>query len=126
MDPRGNTDRDDTPHSYRRPLLHRTWMSATTASAVPALLTMTQYAGTLAAARCLALQGVAVIVAADHLLAPALWSRAVSRRLACPAVERGPAALAQWLLELGAREPGAVLYPTSDELAWLISRHRDA
>jgi predicted ATP-grasp superfamily ATP-dependent carboligase len=92
---------------------------------VPALLTMTHYAGTLAAARCLARQGVKVIVAADHLLAPTLWSRSVSRRLPCPAVNRGPTALLEWLFDFGRREPGAVLYPTSDDLAWMISRHRD-
>jgi predicted ATP-grasp superfamily ATP-dependent carboligase len=30
-----------------------------------------------------------------------------------------------WLLEFGSRSPGMVLYPTSDELAWIISAHRD-
>ena len=86
---------------------------------------MTQYAGTLAAARCLAQHDVPVIVASDHLLAPALWSRAVSRRKACPGLERGPSALLEWLLAFGRREPGAVLYPTSDDVAWMLSRHRD-
>jgi predicted ATP-grasp superfamily ATP-dependent carboligase len=86
---------------------------------------MPQYAGTLAAARCLAQRGVRVVVASDHLLAPALWSRAVSRRRPCPSLIRGPSALLEWLLAFGRREPGAVLYPTSDDLAWMLSRHRD-
>ena len=86
---------------------------------------MTQYAGTLAAARCLDQQGVRVIVGSDHLLAPALWSRAVSSRLPCPALDRGPADMLEWLLAFGEREPGAVLYPTSDDLAWMLARHQD-
>lgn len=95
------------------------------ASTIPALLTKANYACALAAARCLAAYGVSVIVAADHLLAPALWSRTVARRLPCPTLERGPTKLLRWLLRFGEREPGAVLYPTSDDVAWLVARHRD-
>jgi predicted ATP-grasp superfamily ATP-dependent carboligase len=31
----------------------------------------------------------------------------------------------QWLLDFGRRRPGYVLYPTSDELAWLLAANRD-
>lgn len=92
----------------------------------PVLLLMPEYVGTLAAARCLRKKGVPVHVASSQPLAPALWSRGVKRRLHSPAFKRGPTPVLEWLLEHGAREPGAVLYPTCDELAWLISRHKDA
>jgi D-aspartate ligase len=100
-------------------------MHSSLASAIPALLTKAHYACVLAAARCLAAYGVSVIVAADHLLAPTLWSRTVARRLPCPALDSGPTKLLHWLLRFGGREPGAVLYPTSDDVAWTIARNRD-
>jgi predicted ATP-grasp superfamily ATP-dependent carboligase len=93
---------------------------------IPALLLMPEYDGTLAAARSLQKMGVPVHVASSQPLAPALWSRGVKRRLRSPAFKRGPTHVLEWLLEHGTREPGAVLYPTSDEMAWLISRHKNA
>jgi len=86
---------------------------------------MPHYAGTLATARLLAERGVEVVIASDRLLAPAMWSRHVARRAKSPAVVRGPADLAAWLCSHGARFPGAVLYPTSDDVAWVIARHAD-
>jgi D-aspartate ligase len=106
--------------------------SATTAPSVPSagqgrppiLLTNADYYGTLAAARCLGRAGVPVTVAEPSLLAPARWSRFVTRRERCPAVD-GSGRLIEWLLEFGRREPGHVLYPTSDDVAWLYSQHRE-
>jgi predicted ATP-grasp superfamily ATP-dependent carboligase len=95
------------------------------AAGVPALLTMPHYTGTLATARQLAERGVEVVVAADRLLAPALWSRHVSKRERFPAVARGPEQLAAWLCGYGRRNGGAVLYPTSDDIAWVVSRYAD-
>jgi predicted ATP-grasp superfamily ATP-dependent carboligase len=43
----------------------------------------------------------------------------------CPE-PRDPLALLEWLLAFGEREPGHVLYPTSDDVAWLVSSHREA
>src|SRR5207244_11171585 len=57
-------------------------------------------------------------------LVPAVWSRFVARRVPCPDPE-DPGRFIPWLLEFGAREPGHVLYPTSDGLAWLYARHCD-
>jgi predicted ATP-grasp superfamily ATP-dependent carboligase len=90
-----------------------------------ALLTMASYRGTLAAARSLSRAGVAVDVADAKPLGGALWSSAVRRRLRCPPVER-PDELIAWLMDFGRRQPGAVLYPTSDDLAWLFAHHAEA
>lgn len=87
---------------------------------------MPHYAGTLSAARQLAEQGVVVEMASDRLLAPAFWSRHVARRNKSPAVSRGPAEIAAWLCEYGARHGKAVLYPTSDDIAWVIAKHADS
>jgi D-aspartate ligase len=95
---------------------------ATLAGLRPVLLTMPAYGGTLAAARCLGRHGIPVTMAMESLLAPASWSRHVTRRVRCPwpmDVDR----FMPWLLEFGRREPGHVLYPTCDDLAWLFA-HR--
>jgi predicted ATP-grasp superfamily ATP-dependent carboligase len=63
-------------------------------------------------------------MAHDVGLAPANWSRHVARRNTCPPVRRADEFLA-WLRDFGAREPGHVLYPTSDDIAWLIAANRD-
>src|SRR5262249_2743392 len=80
------------------------------------------FLGTLAATRCLGRHGVRVVVAASGVLGPAQWSRSASRVVRCPKPTDPDATLA-WLLDFGARDRGAVLHPTSDEMAWLIARH---
>ena len=84
------------------------------------LLTMPTYGGTLGAVRCLGRLGVPLVVAGDGLLAAARWSRHVGRFVRCPPAHRTERYL-EWLLEFGRREPGHVLYPTSDDLAWLFA-----
>jgi D-aspartate ligase len=86
----------------------------------PILLTMPNYGGTLAAARCLGERGIPVAVAGDEFLAPARWSRHTRRWLKCPPVGEADAFL-DWLLDFGRREPGHVLYPTSDDTAFLFA-----
>lgn len=86
----------------------------------PALLADATWYGTLAAARDLGRHGVPVTLATDRAVAPARWSRYVHRTVRCPPTKDAPAFLA-WLLEFGRREPGHVLYPTSDELAWMVA-----
>jgi predicted ATP-grasp superfamily ATP-dependent carboligase len=83
------------------------------------------YYGTLAAVRSLGRAGVPVTLAESRLLPPARWSRYVTRRVDCPPAEQVEAFLA-WLLEFGERNPGHVLYATTDDLAWLFARHADA
>jgi D-aspartate ligase len=90
----------------------------------PALVTMAHYSGTLAGARCLAAQGVTVVVATDRRFAPAAWSRAARRKVDCPSTD-DPEATIDWLLSFGKSEPGMVLHPTCDNLAWLIARYQD-
>lgn len=87
----------------------------------PALLLMAEYNGTLAAARCLSEHGTSVTIATSSFLAPSRWSKAVRRVESCPGFEEGPTTLANWLIQFGARNEKHVLYPTCDELAWLLA-----
>jgi predicted ATP-grasp superfamily ATP-dependent carboligase len=89
------------------------------------LLTMANYCGTLAAARSLGRRGIRVVVADGDPLAPARWSRHVARTVDCPQIEAEPARFIDWLLSLGAREPGRVLCTSSDSIAWMFARHRE-
>jgi predicted ATP-grasp superfamily ATP-dependent carboligase len=93
-------------------------------STAHALLTMPDYCGTLAATRCLGEAGVQVWVAGESVVAPAAYSRHVVRRLHCPPAAQD-ARLIEWLLDVGARRPGGVLYPTSDDHAWIQAVHAD-
>jgi D-aspartate ligase len=83
---------------------------------------MPTYGGTLAAARALSAVGADVTVAGQGLLAPARWSRATTRFERCPPTREADA-FVEWLLAFGRRNPGHFLYPTSDDLAWLLARH---
>jgi D-aspartate ligase len=89
------------------------------------LLTMGSYHGTLAAARDLGLQGVTVVLADHRTDTVTHASRHVARRLLSPDVMQ-PLAFMAWLLDFGKSEPGFVLYPTCDELCWLMDKHREA
>jgi predicted ATP-grasp superfamily ATP-dependent carboligase len=84
------------------------------------VLTNGGYYGTLAAARCLGSRGVPVIAADEQRFAPALWSRHVTRREHSPRV-RASDEFIDWMLDLGARDPGHVLYATCDDLAWVFA-----
>src|SRR3954469_24780780 len=91
----------------------------------PVLLTMASYHGTLAAVRSLGAHGIPVTVADSSFLAKAGWSRYATRRERCPPVEK-PDRFIPWLLRFGERNPGHVLYPTSDDVAWLFALHEEA
>ena len=86
---------------------------------------MPEYPGTLAAVRCLGEHGLEVTVAGSDVLAPARWSKHTARFLRCPEPRDTPRFL-QWLLDLGEREPGYFLYPTSDDLAWMFASNAAA
>jgi D-aspartate ligase len=90
----------------------------------PVLLTMAGYHGTIAATRCLGANGIDVTIADPRLFAAARWSRFARRGAFCPPAQDADR-FVNWLLEFGARSPGHVLYPTSDDLAWLCALHRD-
>ena len=95
-----------------------------TNAAPKALLADATWYGTLAAVRDLHAHGVAVTIGSDSWLAPARWSRHVSRTVSCPG-SKDAVAFLEWLLRFGAEQPGQFLYPTSDEVAWLVASHRD-
>jgi D-aspartate ligase len=91
----------------------------------PVLLADATWYGTLAALRNLNLHGVPVTLASDSLMAPARWSRHVTHVHSCPSTKNADRFL-DWLLQFGAKNPGHVLYPTSDETAWLVSANSEA
>lgn len=64
-------------------------------------------------------------MASDAFGVPAMCSRFISRRLRCPPLS-DPDGLLRWLIALGQRDTGAVLYPTSDDFAWFQALHADA
>ncbi len=86
----------------------------------PFLLTMPAYGGSVAAVRCLGRRGVDVSVACPEFMAAARWSRYATRFVRCPPLEDTQRFLA-WLIDFGDHEPKHVLYPTSDDLAYLIA-----
>jgi D-aspartate ligase len=81
---------------------------------------MLEYGGTLAAVRQLGSSGIPVIVAGQHILAAARWSRHASRFVSCPPVQQEDRFL-EWLMAYGERQPGHVLLPTSDATALLFA-----
>lgn len=90
----------------------------------PALLADATWYGTLAAARDLGRRGIPVTLGCDSRTAPARWSRHVTRVVRGPST-RNHGAFAAWLRAFGARHPPHVLYPTSDDAAWVLAAHRE-
>ncbi|MGZ9112028.1 MAG: carboxylate--amine ligase [Rhodoplanes sp.] len=80
--------------------------------------------GTLAAVRCYGRNGIKVIVAGEGKRGRALYSRYADERLAHPPI-RAPDELVDWLADWGERHPGALIYPSNDDLAWLFAKERD-
>ncbi len=89
----------------------------------PVLLTSSGFYGTLAAVRSLGRAGIPIVVADEARLGPASWSRFVTRRERCPG--QSSSAFIDWLLAFGEEHPGHVLYPTSDETAWVFAKNRE-
>lgn len=90
-------------------------------SRTPILLTMGDYHGTLAAARCLGQEEVQVFLADNNSCSLTSTSRHVGRlfRTKDPVQHK---AFAQNLIEIGQRNPGMVLYATSDDIAWMMAK----
>ena len=91
----------------------------------PVLLADATWAGTLAAVRDLGGRGVPVIVAYDKVTAPARWSRYATTVARCPPSKDATAFL-EWLHHFGAKTPGCVLCPTSDDVALLVASNLDS
>jgi predicted ATP-grasp superfamily ATP-dependent carboligase len=85
---------------------------------------MAGYGGTLAAVRCLGRAGVPVTVALGAPGQPAAWSRWTTRRVWCPGAPDSERFMDR-LLRFGEDEPGHVLYPTCDDLAYAFARRRE-
>jgi D-aspartate ligase len=103
--------------------LPREERSATPLTTAPVLLADATWYGTLAAVRDLGSRGVPVIVAYDSAVAVSRWSRYAERTVASPNT-RDVSRFVEWLHDFGRRNPGAVLYPTSDDVAFVIAAHR--
>jgi predicted ATP-grasp superfamily ATP-dependent carboligase len=88
------------------------------------LLTSAGYIGTLAAVRSFGRHGIPTVVADSARLGPASWSRYVGRRALCPP-QSSSEHLVAWLLQFGKDHPGHALCATSDDTAWIYSKHRD-
>lgn len=88
------------------------------------LLTQPDYCGTLAAARCLGRAGYDVVMSGSSRQSPGMFSKYIQKRLRSPSFTDSSAWL-EWLIETGRNSPGMVLYPTSDDLAWLQALHAD-
>lgn len=91
---------------------------------IPALLTEPGNCGTLAAARDLGRRGISIWTLSTDNGTPTAASRYVSRHLRYARATR-PEQHLNMLLEIGKANPGMVLYPTSDDFAWLQSTHLD-
>ncbi len=89
----------------------------------PALLFDAGFYGTLAAARSLGRAGIPVVVADPSRLATTRFSRYVARAHVCPPVTRVERFI-EWLLDFGTREGEHVIYPTSDEVAYVLSAYK--
>jgi D-aspartate ligase len=88
------------------------------------LLLGADYYGTLAAARCFGRHGLDVAMADDKRRARGLFSRFVKQKLTHPPLS-DPGALVAWLVAWGERNPGTLLYPPNDHLAWLFAAERE-
>src|SRR5438128_2705372 len=90
----------------------------------PILLFDAGYRGTLAVVRTLGQNGVPITVADPNPIAPARWSRHATRWLRSPSTADSDRFI-EWLMRFGDEEPHHVLYPTSDEVTFLVAAHRD-
>jgi D-aspartate ligase len=80
--------------------------------------------GTLAAARNLFLNGIPVQLLSSQQFSAAAWSNTISKSNICPP-ESDSERFLERLIELGSRDPGQILLPTSDETAWLYATNAD-
>lgn len=88
---------------------------------VPMLLTSGGYIGTLAAARCLGQRQIPLVLVDDEPSSPTAKSRYLSRHLLTNWLQ-GPTSK---LVELGLELGRPVLYPTSDDTAWMMASEQE-
>jgi len=68
---------------------------------------------------------VPVVVAYDEVTAPARWSRYAKSVVRCPPAKDSERFL-DWLHDFGAKHPGGVFCPTSDDVALLVASHLES
>ena len=88
------------------------------------LLLNGDFFGTLNAARLYKKAGFRVVLADADRLSFAAWSNAVDEFILAPKVT-SLLTFKNWLLEQGRRYQGFLLYPTSDDLCWIIARFQE-
>ncbi len=88
------------------------------------LLMLGDHLGSLAATRNLGRNGFDVVFAEHRGLVPGRWSRYVTERVAAPPPS-DLGAYADWLVAQGRSRPGRFLYAASDDLCWILARHRE-
>lgn len=88
------------------------------------LLTHGNYYGTLAAARDLGRVGIPIRVADASRFTPTYASRYCQTHEQMSCMD-DLSQTGKWLIEYGERHPGLVLYPSSDDLAWVMATHQD-
>ncbi len=89
---------------------------------IPALLTLGDHYGSLAATRSLGSKGIPVVFAEHRRGTVAQTSRFVTRHEVCPPAS-DLSAMAEWLIAFGQKNGPHFLYPTNDDMAWIITRH---
>jgi D-aspartate ligase len=82
------------------------------------------YNGTLAAARDLGRHGIPAVLLDSQGDTPTAHSRYVTTVFSAPGLS-DLNSYAMWLIDFGRQNPGYVLYPTSDDLCWIMDAHRD-
>jgi len=89
------------------------------------LLSLGDYYGSLAATRSLGSFGVPIYFADHRSLTPGGSSKYVTQNLSAPSPEDF-IAYGDWLEDYGRRHPGFFLYPTSDDMAYIIASRAKA
>ena len=87
------------------------------------LLTHGDYLGTLAAARAFDRLNVPCFLADERALSMTAFSRSIKKRIPMPPAGDWSAFVAR-LIDYGKGAPHQLLYPTSDDMAWLLARHQ--
>ena len=90
----------------------------------PIMMTMGDYLGTLAVVRSYGKHNQPTLLADSSTSTLTHNSRYLSKALKSPPVEDFEKFFA-WLMDYGKENPGSFLYPSSDDMTWLIARYRD-
>lgn len=99
-------------------------VAISSSSQAPIMMTMGDYGGTLAVVRSYGKHNQPTLLADPNTSTLTHNSRYLSKALKSPPVEDFEQFFT-WLMDYGKQNPGAFLYPSSDDMTWLIARYRD-